>query len=177
MLVLVWRGEVLGTRLAFGLTAGAVALGLANYIYGRVVLLAGGAFPTSTGILWSLAILFVAATIYEPRRNAGAGQDSIESPTYNSESARVRTFSIVVAILIASLSASMLAFRRGRARCSAWRWRLRRAVGDARRTRAVHAPAHHDGARARRDRRARDRVAARAARGRCARRSSPKRTG
>ena len=113
VLVLVWRGEVLGTRLAFGLTAGAVALGLANYIYGRVVLLAGGAFPTSTGILWSLAILFVAATIYEPRRNAGAGQDSIESPTYESDSARVRTFSIVVAILIATLSASMLAFRRG----------------------------------------------------------------
>ena len=113
VLLLVWRGEVLGTRLAAGLTAGAVAMGMANFIYGRVVLLGGGAFPTSAGILWSLAILFAAATIHEPRRNAGAVEDSIESPTYNSDAARVRTFSIVVAILIATLSASMLAFRRG----------------------------------------------------------------
>ncbi|MGH7647962.1 MAG: hypothetical protein ACREND_07570, partial [Gemmatimonadaceae bacterium] len=112
VLLLVWRGEVLGTRLAAGLTAGTITFGLANFVYGRAVLLGGGAFPESVGILWSLAVLCVAATIYEPRRNAGTGEDSIESPTYNSDAARVRTFSIVVAILIATLSMSMLAFRR-----------------------------------------------------------------
>ncbi|HEX6816003.1 MAG TPA: ATP-binding protein [Gemmatimonadaceae bacterium] len=113
VLLLVWRGEVLGTRLSAGLTAGAVALGLGNFFYGRVVLLAGGPVPRSTGLLWSLAVLCVAATLHEPRRAPGAIEESVESPTYASDAARVRTFSIVVAILIATLSASMLAFRRG----------------------------------------------------------------
>ncbi|HEX6809635.1 MAG TPA: ATP-binding protein [Gemmatimonadaceae bacterium] len=113
VLLLVWRGEVLGTRLSAGLTAGAVALGLGDFFYGRVVLLGGGAVPRSTGLLWSLAILCMAATLHEPRRGPRTLEESVESPTYASDAARVRTFSIVVAILIATLSASMLAFRRG----------------------------------------------------------------
>ena len=113
VLLLVWRGEVLGTRLAAGLAAGAVALGAANFIYAREVLLGGVAFPRAVGMLWSLAVLCIAATIHERRRAAGAIEESVESPTYASDAARVRTFSIVVAILIATLSASMLAFRRG----------------------------------------------------------------
>jgi len=113
VLLLVWRGEVLGTRLAAGLAAAAVALGAANFIYGREVLLGGVAFPRAVGMLWSLAVLCIAATIRERRRAAGAIEESVESPTYASDAARVRTFSIVVAILIATLSASMLAFRRG----------------------------------------------------------------
>jgi len=113
VLLLVWRGEVLGTRLAAGLTAGAVALGVGNFFYGRAVLLGGGAVPRSTGLLWSLTVVCMAATIHEPRRAPTALEESVESPTYASDAARVRTFSIVVAILIATLSASMLAFRRG----------------------------------------------------------------
>ena len=113
VLLLVWRGEVLGTRLAAGLTGGAVALGAANFIYGREVLLGGVAFPRAVGVLWSLAVLCIAVTIHEPRRAAGAVDESVESPTYASDAARVRAFSIVVAILIATSSASMLAFRRG----------------------------------------------------------------
>ncbi|HEX5180495.1 MAG TPA: ATP-binding protein [Gemmatimonadaceae bacterium] len=113
VLLLVWRGEVLGTRLAAGLTGGAVALGAANFIYGREVLLGGVAVPRAVGVLWSLAVLCIAVTIHEPRRAAGAVDESVESPTYASDAARVRAFSIVVAILIATSSASMLAFRRG----------------------------------------------------------------
>ena len=112
VLLLVWRGDVLGTRLAGGLTAGAVGLGLANFVYGRQVMLGGGALPRSVVLLWSVAALCVAATLYEPHRPL-ASEDSVESPTFASDAARVRTFSIVVAILIATLSMSMMAFRRG----------------------------------------------------------------
>ena len=113
VLLLVWRGEVLGTRLSAGLTAGAIALGLGNFFYGRAVLLGGGIVPRATGLLWSLSILCMAATLHEPKHGPHALEESVESPTYASDAARVRTFSIVVAILIATLSASMLAFRRG----------------------------------------------------------------
>lgn len=113
VMLLVWRGDVLGTRLAAGLTAAAALLGLANFLYGRLVMVGGQALPRPVVFLWSAAALCVAGTLHQRRGPPVASEDSIESPTFASDAARVRTFSIVVAILIATLSGSMIALRRG----------------------------------------------------------------
>lgn len=112
VLLVVWRAEVLGTRLAAGLAAAAVALGAANFLYGRLVLVGGEALPRSVVFLWSVAALCVAGMLAE-RPMSLVTEDSIESPMFASDAARVRTFSIVVAILIATLSSSVIAFRGG----------------------------------------------------------------
>lgn len=108
-LLLVWRGEVLGARLAMWLSLAVLAFGAGNYIYTRVVLLEGAPFPRLVGVLWSLAVLCALHTVSEPR--AAASEESVESPTYASDSAKVRAFSIVIAILIATWSAGALSFR------------------------------------------------------------------
>ncbi|HEX6536137.1 MAG TPA: ATP-binding protein [Gemmatimonadaceae bacterium] len=108
-LLLVWRGEALGTRLATGLSLGAVTLGLSTFLYTRAVLFGAGGIPAGVAVFWSLTVLFTVSAVPEPR--VVATEESVESPTYASDAAKVRTFSIVIAILIASLSAASLSFR------------------------------------------------------------------
>jgi two-component system NtrC family sensor kinase len=107
-LLLIWRGEALGTRLAAGLSLGLVTLALANFIYSRVVLIDGLAVPRSVIALWTLTEMCLLWAI-TPQREQPLGE-SRESPMYESESAKVRTFSIVAAILIASWSGASVAF-------------------------------------------------------------------
>ena len=107
-LLLIWKGEALGSRLASGLAFGFVALALANFQYSRVVLVEGLPIPRSVIALWTLTVMILVHAI-APRRHQPLGE-SQESPMYASESAKVRTFSIVTAILIASWSGASVAF-------------------------------------------------------------------
>ena len=107
-LLLIWRGEALGPRVASGLSLGLVTLALANFLYSRVVLLDGMPVPRSVIALWTLTeICLVWAITPQPQQPLG---ESRESPMFASESARVRAFSIVAAILIASWSGASVAF-------------------------------------------------------------------
>jgi two-component system NtrC family sensor kinase len=108
-LVLIWRGEALGARLATRLVIAVVAFGLANFVYSRMVLLVAGALPRVVPILWALSVLAAVSAVREPRYVLA--EESVESPTYASDTAKVRTFSIVIAILIATWSAASLNFR------------------------------------------------------------------
>ncbi len=107
-LLLIWRGEALGPRVASGLSLGLVTLALANFLYSRIVLLDGMPLPRSVIALWTIAEMCLVYAI-APRPQQALGE-SRESPMYASESARVRTFSIVGAILIASWSGASVAF-------------------------------------------------------------------
>ena len=107
-LLLAWRGEVLGIRLATALSLGAIAMGVANFLFVRSVLLGGNPLPHVVLLLWSVATWCVIHGIRE-RRAAFLTEESVESPTYASDAARVRTFSIVIAIVIAIGSATALA--------------------------------------------------------------------
>ncbi|MEO8879806.1 MAG: ATP-binding protein [Gemmatimonadaceae bacterium] len=107
-LLLIWRGDALGSRLAAGLSLGLVTLALANLLYSRLVLLDGISVPRSVFGLWTLAEIFLVYAI-APRAQQSLAE-SRESPMYASESAKVRTFSIVAAILIASWSGASVAF-------------------------------------------------------------------
>ncbi|HEU4643152.1 MAG TPA: ATP-binding protein [Gemmatimonadaceae bacterium] len=111
-LLLVWRGEALGGRLATGLSLGAVALALSTFLSSRALLVGAASHPGGVAILWALGVLAAVTAVQEPR--VVATEDSVESPTYASDAAKVRTFSIVIAILIASLSAASLSFRGAR---------------------------------------------------------------
>jgi two-component system NtrC family sensor kinase len=107
-LVLIWRGEALGARISSGVSLGLVTLALANFIYSRVVILDGSPLPRAVIVLWTIAeMCFVYAVAPRPQQPLG---ESRESPMYASETAKVRTFSIVAAILIASWSGASLAF-------------------------------------------------------------------
>jgi len=100
-LLLIWRGEALGPRVASGLS-------LANFLYSRVVLLDGMPVPRSVIALWTLTeMCLIWAISPQPLQPLG---ESRESPMFASESARVRAFSIVAAILIASWSSASVAF-------------------------------------------------------------------
>jgi two-component system NtrC family sensor kinase len=111
-LLLVWRGESLGPRLAAGLALTAMSLGPADVLYARDALLDGAPLPRLVGLLWSLAALFALYAVHQPRLQAEAV--SVESPAYASNTAKVRTVSIVVAILIGTWSAASLSFRGAR---------------------------------------------------------------
>lgn len=111
-LLLVWRGEVLGARLATALSLAALSLGLGDFLYSQAVLLEGGDLPGAVPIMWSLAVLFAVGGVAE--RRGALPEVSVESPTYASDAATVRTFSIVIAILIATWSAASLSFRGAR---------------------------------------------------------------
>ena len=107
-LLLIWRGEALGPRVASGLSLGLVTLALANFLYSRVVLLDGMPVPRSVLALWTLTeMCLVWAVTPQPMQPLG---ESRESPMFASESAKVRTYSIVAAILIASWSGAYVAF-------------------------------------------------------------------
>ncbi|MBA2683505.1 MAG: PAS domain S-box protein [Gemmatimonadaceae bacterium] len=108
-LLLIWRGEALGSRVAVGLSLGLVTLALANFLYSRLVLLDGMSVPRSVFGLWTLTEMFLIYAI-SPRPSQQPLGESRESPMYASESAKVRTFSIVAAILIASWSGASVAF-------------------------------------------------------------------
>jgi two-component system NtrC family sensor kinase len=107
-LLLIWRGDAIGLRIASGLSLGLVTLALANFLYSRLVLLDGLPVPRSVFGLWTLTEIFLVYAI-SPRLKQPLAE-SRESPMYESESAKVRTFSIVAAILIASWSGASLAF-------------------------------------------------------------------
>jgi two-component system, NtrC family, sensor kinase len=107
-LLLIWRGEALGSRMAAGLSLGLVALALANFLYSRLVLLDGLPVPRSVFGLWTLTEIFLVYAIApRPQQSLAVSR---ESPMFASESAKVRTFSIVAAILIASWSGASVAF-------------------------------------------------------------------
>lgn len=107
-LLLAWRGEVLGERLATALSLGVLAMGVANFLYVKPVLLWGGSVPRVVLLLWAVAAWCFVHGLRE-RRTAALAEESVESPTYASDAARVRTFSIVIAIVIAIGSATGLA--------------------------------------------------------------------
>ena len=107
-LLLIWRGEALGPRLASGLSLGLVTLAMANFLYSRVVLLDGMPVPRSVLVLWTLTEMCLVWAV-SPRPEQPLGE-SRESPMFASESAKVRTYSIVAAILIASWSGASVAF-------------------------------------------------------------------
>ena len=107
-LLLIWRGEALGSQVASGLSLGLVTLAFANFLYSRVVLLDGMPVPRSVLALWTVTeICLVWAISPRPQQPLG---ESRESPMFASESARVRAFSIVAAIFIASWSGASVAF-------------------------------------------------------------------
>lgn len=109
-LLLAWRGETLGSRFAAGFAGAVVTVGLANVMYARTVVLQGDAMPPVVRVLWSAAAVLIVSGL--PSRRTGSWRDdSLERPAWPSDGARVRTFSIVVAILIASSSAAALAVR------------------------------------------------------------------
>jgi len=108
MLLLIWRGEALGIRLAAGISLGLVALALASFLYSRIVLLQGMPVPRAVIALWTLTEMCLLWAI-APRQQQPLGE-SREMPMYESESAKVRTFSIVAAILVASWSGATVAF-------------------------------------------------------------------
>lgn len=108
-LLLVWRGEALGPRLAAGIALAALSLGPADVLYARDALLEGAPLPRMVGLLWSVAVLFLLYAVYQ--RRTLAAEVSVESPTYASDTAKVRTVSIVIAILIGTWSAASLSFR------------------------------------------------------------------
>ena len=107
-LLLAWRGEVLGARLATALLFGVLAMGVANFLYVRPVVLGGSPVPHVVMLLWSVAVLCVIHGVREPKA-ALPVEESVESPTYASDAARLRAFSIVIAIIIAIGSATTLA--------------------------------------------------------------------
>lgn len=109
-LLLAWRGEALGVRLATALSLGALAMGVGNFLFVRPVLLGGAPIPHVVMLLWSVAVLCVMHGIRAPRA-VPLAEESVESPTYASDAARVRTFSIVIAIALAIGSATALALR------------------------------------------------------------------
>ncbi|HMA03996.1 MAG: ATP-binding protein [Gemmatimonas sp.] len=107
-LLLIWRGEALGVRLAAGISLGLVSLALASFLYSRTVLLDGLPVPRTVIALWTLTeICLIWAIAPRPQQPLG---ESREMPMYESESAKVRAFSIVAAILIASWSGAANAF-------------------------------------------------------------------
>jgi len=107
-LVLIWRGEALGARISSGVSLGLVTLALANFLYSRVVILDGLPVPRAVIVLWTLTEMCLIYAV-TPRAQQPLGE-SRESPMYASETAKVRTFSIVAAILIASWSGASVAF-------------------------------------------------------------------
>ena len=107
-LLLIWKGEALGSRMASGLSLGLLTLALANFLYSRIVLVEGMPLPRSVFGLWTITeMLLIYAIAPRPQQPIG---ESRESPMYASESAKVRTFSIVAAILMASWSGASVAF-------------------------------------------------------------------
>ncbi len=107
-LLLAWRGEVLGERLASALSLGTLAMGVANFLYVKPVLLGGAPVSRVVLVLWAVAVWCFIHGIRESGATVSS-EDSVESPTYASDAARVRTFSIVIAIVIAVGSATALA--------------------------------------------------------------------
>ena len=109
-LVLMWRGEALGARISPPDSRSAsVMLGMAKFLYSRVVhrrwraaAARGDRVLDAGGDVLHYAVA--------PRVQQPLGE-SRESPMYASESAKVRTFSIVAAILIATWSGASLAIR------------------------------------------------------------------
>ena len=110
-LLLAWRGDVLGARLATALALAVLVIAVANFLYVQAVLLRGQPAPRVVFLLWSVAVLCVIHGLPSRRatKESVASEMSVESPTYASDAARVRTFSIVIAIAIAIGSAATLA--------------------------------------------------------------------
>ncbi|HEU4563160.1 MAG TPA: PAS domain S-box protein, partial [Gemmatimonadaceae bacterium] len=98
-LLLVWRSEIFGRRVAALLAIGTLSLVCGNFIFSRAELLTRANVGELVGSLWSVATLcFVAAAALWPSEAARTA----EMPAYASDAGRIRTASIVIAILIAA---------------------------------------------------------------------------
>ncbi|HSJ63285.1 MAG TPA: ATP-binding protein [Gemmatimonadaceae bacterium] len=99
-LLLAWRGDVLGRRVAVSLAAGTVALAIGNFLFTRIAPGSWTALNASAAILWTLAtFFFVSAAQYVPRQD---GVRTNEVPVYAADAGHIRILAIVAAILIAA---------------------------------------------------------------------------
>ena len=105
-LLLAWRGEALGERLAGWLALGTVSLVLGDVLLTRA-LLAGGGVPRWSVLLWSAAVMAWVSAGRLPQRLLM--RQSGESPRFAQHTAHVRIASIVLAIIIAGLNAALAA--------------------------------------------------------------------
>jgi two-component system NtrC family sensor kinase len=105
-LLLVYRGEALGTRVATTLSVATLSLVVGNFVFSRATLFRDAHIGEMVGALWSLATLgFVTIA---GRWRGGAAQQTLEVPSYTVEAGHIRTASIVIAILIAAGTATQL---------------------------------------------------------------------
>jgi len=102
-LLLAWRGEALGERVAGWLALGTLAVVFGDVLYTRA-LLTGQPIPTWSAILWTVGVVAYVGLV-RPSVTSAA-ELSGESPKYRHHAARVRLTSIVIAILIAGLTAA-----------------------------------------------------------------------
>jgi two-component system NtrC family sensor kinase len=108
-LLLAWRGDVLGRRVALSLAAGTVALAAGNFLFTRVAPESSAALDGAVAILWSLATFgFVSAAKYVPWHD---GVRTSEVPVYAADAGHIRILAIVAAILIAAISVVRMGLR------------------------------------------------------------------
>jgi len=101
-LLLAWRGDVLGRRVAMAFAAGTVALAIGNFVFTRVLPAASPALEGTVAILWTAATFaFVSAARFVPRQD---GIHTNEVPVYAADAGHIRILAIVAAILIAAIS-------------------------------------------------------------------------
>ncbi|MGH7358717.1 MAG: hypothetical protein ACREON_11630, partial [Gemmatimonadaceae bacterium] len=109
-ILLAWRGELLGSRAATGLSLGTVFLAFGGAWYVRDALFGASAHSTPAGALFAAAVLCYVGVL-DGRARAGEAALSAELPRVESDAVMVRAVAIVVAILIAAGSAAALGFR------------------------------------------------------------------
>lgn len=108
-LLLAWRGDVLGRRVAVSFAVGTVALAMGNFLFTRLVADSAVVLNGGVAILWTMATFgFVSAARYVPRQD---GIRTNEVPVYVADAGHIRMLAIVAAILIASGSTVRLGVR------------------------------------------------------------------
>jgi two-component system NtrC family sensor kinase len=107
-LLLAWRGEALGPRLAVSLSLGTVALAIANLMVGRAMLPGSVIVSTPIVALWTIAAFCWITAADVAHAEPGL---SGELPAYTSSAAKIRTLSIVVAIAISAGSVLAMVLR------------------------------------------------------------------
>ncbi|MDQ3697005.1 MAG: ATP-binding protein [Gemmatimonadota bacterium] len=101
-LLLAWRGDALGKRIATAIAIGTVSLVIGNFFFSRDELYTSAGVGTTSALLWTIATFcFVAAASH--RQNPI--DRTSEEPAFAADAARIRIVAIVVAILIAAWTA------------------------------------------------------------------------
>ncbi|HEX6966768.1 MAG TPA: ATP-binding protein [Gemmatimonadaceae bacterium] len=108
-LLLSWRGEALGERVATGLAFGTVALAIANLLFAHDVLVGRQGITAPITALWAITV-FAWISAADTSRVVEPAQSG-ELPAYASGAATIRTVSIVVAIFIAAGSILAMTLR------------------------------------------------------------------